>query len=60
MAFRDLWLTVVVLLLKVLEQARTGRLPREQLPGYAGSGGAVQGDEVAQVGEVFDGVRRSD
>ena len=49
-------LAVVVVLLEVLEQAGPGRLPSEQFPGYGGGGGAVQGDEVAQVAEVLDGV----
>jgi hypothetical protein len=52
----ELHLAVVVVLLEVLEQAGPGRLRCEQFPGYGGGGGAVQGDEVAQVGEVLDGV----
>lgn len=47
---------VIVILLEIFEEAGPGRLPREQLPGYGGSGGAVHSDEVALVGEVFEGV----
>jgi hypothetical protein len=45
-----------VVLVEVLEQAGTGRLSSEQLPGQGRGGGAVHGDEVAQVGELFDGL----
>jgi len=45
-----------MVLLEVLEQARPGRLPSEQFPGCSSRGGAVQGHEVAQVGEVFTGI----
>jgi len=49
-------LAVIVILLEIFEEAGPGGLPCEQLPGYGGGGGAVDSDEVAQVGEVFDGV----
>ena len=52
----DLCRPIVMVLVEVLEQARPGRLPSEQFPGDDGRGGAVQGDEVAQVAEMLDGV----
>src|SRR5260370_17511208 len=51
-------MAVVMVLLEGLEQAGPGRLPSEQFPGDGGRGGGVQGDEVAQVGEVFTGIGR--
>jgi hypothetical protein len=53
---REFLLVVVVILLEIFEEAGPGRLPCEQLPGYGGGGGAVHSGEVAQVGEVFNGV----
>src|SRR5260221_14147596 len=47
-----------MVLLEVLGQAGPGRLPSEQFPGDGGRGGGVQGDEVAQVGEVFTSIGR--
>jgi hypothetical protein len=51
---RAFLLVVIVILREIVEEAGPGRLPIEQLPSYGGGGGAVQSDEVAQVGEVFD------
>jgi hypothetical protein len=49
-------LLVIVILLEILEKAGPGRLPSEQFPGDFGGGGAVQTNEVAQVGKVFASV----
>jgi hypothetical protein len=35
-----------VILLEIFEEAGPGGLPREQLPGFGGVGGAVDSDEV--------------
>ena len=39
---------VVVVLFEVVEQARSGRLPSEQLPGLSAGHGDVEGGEVGQ------------
>ena len=49
-------MVLLEVLLEVLEQGGPGRLPCEKPPRNSGGGGAVQGDEVAQVGEVLSGV----
>ena len=49
---RNLGLTVVVVLVEVVEQARPGWLPSEHLAGVVARGGAVRGQQEAQEPEV--------